>query len=236
MLRTIVAHIAAQSSDHPVRVAIDGRDAAGKSTLADDLAAAAASSGIVVIRASLDDFHRPRRLRYRRGALSPMGYYLDSFDHEAIWAMLLTPLGPGGDRCYHRRSFDLDTDRSSIAPQETAPVNSWLLADGVFLLRPELISGWDVTVHVDVDPGEILRRAVVRDVPRLGSVDRVVSRYWHRYLPAHEHYHDLVDPVHAADIVIDNRDPAFPVITRQAASACGDYSTLASSSTARGLR
>lgn len=45
---------------HPLRVlrvAIDGPDAAGKTTLADDLAAHLTGRGRPVIRASVDDFH-----------------------------------------------------------------------------------------------------------------------------------------------------------------------------------
>jgi len=49
-----------------VRTAIDGPDAAGKTTLADELAVALRERGRDVIRASIDGFHRPRRERYRR--------------------------------------------------------------------------------------------------------------------------------------------------------------------------
>src|ERR671936_3199905 len=69
---------------HPVRVAIDGVDAAGKTTLADELAAVLRGRGREVIRASIDGFLRPRAERYRRGELSPEGYYHDSFDYAAL--------------------------------------------------------------------------------------------------------------------------------------------------------
>jgi uridine kinase len=68
----------------PVRVAIDGVDAAGKTTLADELAGALRVRGIRAERICADDFLRPKRERYRRGRESPEGYYLDSFDHDAI--------------------------------------------------------------------------------------------------------------------------------------------------------
>jgi putative protein kinase ArgK-like GTPase of G3E family len=41
---------------HPLRVGIDGRSAAGKTTFADELAAALRGRGREVLRASLDDF------------------------------------------------------------------------------------------------------------------------------------------------------------------------------------
>ena len=52
----------------PLRVAIDGIDAAGKTTLADKLAPLIEAQGRPVIRASIDGFHRLRSLRYRLGS------------------------------------------------------------------------------------------------------------------------------------------------------------------------
>src|SRR3712207_7018949 len=56
--------IEATSVPHPVRVAIDGPDAAGKTVLADELAVALSVRRRHVIRASIDGFHRPRTARY----------------------------------------------------------------------------------------------------------------------------------------------------------------------------
>ena len=77
---------------HPVRVAIDGPDAAGKTILADELAPQIERSGRPVIRASIDGFHRPRAERLARGPESPEGYLHDSFDYPALRADLLDPL------------------------------------------------------------------------------------------------------------------------------------------------
>ena len=62
------------------RVAIDGVDAAGKSTLAGELASRLPEA----IRLSADDFLRPPEERYRQGRSSPVGYYEDSFDHSRL--------------------------------------------------------------------------------------------------------------------------------------------------------
>ena len=60
---------------HPLRVAVDGVDAAGKTILADKLAPMIEKRGRPVIRASVDSFHNPRRIRYRRGPNSPEGQF-----------------------------------------------------------------------------------------------------------------------------------------------------------------
>src|SRR5262245_38324174 len=76
--------IASVRTEHPVRVAVDGIDAAGKTTLANALVKPLSRLGREVIRASIDGFHHPKRLRHMRGKDSPAGYYYDSFDYEAV--------------------------------------------------------------------------------------------------------------------------------------------------------
>ncbi len=65
--------IVSLEKSHPVRIAIDGVDAAGKTTLADELVGPVKQRGRPVVRASIDGFHRPRAERYRRGQESPEG-------------------------------------------------------------------------------------------------------------------------------------------------------------------
>lgn len=67
------------------RVAIDGPDAAGKTTLADAVAALVPG----VARLSADDFLAPAAVRHARGELSPEGYYADAFDLVALRAAVL---------------------------------------------------------------------------------------------------------------------------------------------------
>jgi uridine kinase len=69
----------------PARVAIDGRTAAGKSILADELAARLHD----VERIGVDAFHRPASERHARGRESPEGYYRDTFDHDAFRGAVL---------------------------------------------------------------------------------------------------------------------------------------------------
>ena len=163
------------------RIAVDGPDAAGKTTFADGLAAALAQRGLVVARVSIDEFLRPREERYRLGDESPDGYYEDSFDHDRFRDAVIAAQGS-------------------------------VIADGVFLQRPELADLWDFRIFVDADEEEILRRAARRDGERLG--DGVVERYPRRYLPAQRAYAERLRPAERADAVVENTDPARPVIRR----------------------
>ena len=58
---------------HPLRVAVDGPPAAGKTTLADELAVILRGRGREVIRATID-YMLPRAQRYQRGEYSPEAY------------------------------------------------------------------------------------------------------------------------------------------------------------------
>jgi hypothetical protein len=72
-------------------------------------------------------------------------------------------------------------------------------------------------VYLHVSEKESLERALCRDVVAMGSEDAVISRYRSRYLPAQELYRSEADPVHIADVVIDNDDWRSPRITKWSA-------------------
>jgi uridine kinase len=200
---------------HPLRVAIDGVDAAGKTTLADELAPVLADFGRPVIRSSIDGFHNPRNVRYRQGVDSPQGYYQDSFNYRALLRELLIPLGPDGDRKYRQSIFDYQSGTSTNASQSTATEDAILLFDGIFLMRPELISYWDFCIFVDIDFKEALQRGVERDCRHLGEASRegVMAKYRSRYLPAQRLYLEQVTPQGKANIIFNNTWIESPKIT-----------------------
>lgn len=195
---------------HPLRVAIDGRPAAGKTTLADELAVVLRARGHDVIRATIEGFLLPRSQRYRRGEDSPEGCYHDSFDFDALHRVLLDPLGPDGDRRFQQAVYDRDTETALSPPVATAAADAVLLFDGVFLLRPELIDRWDLRIFVSAAFEETLARARIRDLASLGSAARVEQRFHNRYLPSQQHYFDTVRPIDLADIIVHNDKPQQP--------------------------
>jgi|SRR5579871_147930 uridine kinase len=208
LLDELAARIANLPHTHPLRVAVDGVDASGKTTLADELAHALTAYGRPVIRASIDGFHRPRADRYRHGADSPDSYYLDAFDYPAVRTALLLPLGPGGTRRYRRAIFDYRRDTPLASDEELAPADAILVMDGVFLLRPELSDCWDYRIFVDAPFEVTLARAVQRDVALFGSPAAVEARYQQRYIPAQRRYLQEVHPRERANAVVLNTEPS----------------------------
>jgi uridine kinase len=170
-----------------ILVGIDGPDAAGKTTLADCLAARLPGP---VLRIFVDDFLQPHEARYARGELSPEGYYRDSVDLPRFVEQL--------------RAFE--------AGGPTQP--AVLVADGIFLLRPELAPFWTLSVYLAVSEAQTLARAHVRDRALFGSIEEVDRRYRARYLPGQALYRSDVDPERAAHVVVDNDDATAPRILR----------------------
>jgi uridine kinase len=191
-------------------VAIDGPDAAGKTTLAESVASNLRLRGRTVLRATVDDFQRPRSERHRRGSYSSEGYYRDSFDYAALKRLLLAPLGPSGDRTYRTATFDYLRDSGQVGAVGVAPPDAILIVDGVFLLRPELAAEWDWSVFVSATSDETLRRALIRDANLFGSTEEVERRYRERYIPAQRLYLEEARPTEVATIIVENDNPAHP--------------------------
>jgi uridine kinase len=211
VLGQLAVVILAVDRPHPVRVAIDGCSAAGKTTLAGELAAELRGrSDREVIQAGIDYFKRAPELRTAYPVESPESYYLDSWDNAAIRDQLLIPLGPGGNRRYRTGMRDLQARSSLNSPTLVAAEDAILLADGAFLQRPELAACWDLRVYVDISFDEVLRRGIARDQQWMDSAAAAEHRYRTRYIPGERMYVDQVRPREQADVVVVNEDPASP--------------------------
>ena len=209
MLGRLAGAIQTVKVAHPIRVAIDGPPASGKTTLADEVAGLLRGWGRNVIRATVDDFIFPRERRYRRGEFSAEGCYFDAHDIETLKRVLLDPLGPGGDRRFQHKSYDHTADVALSPPVTTAHADAVLIFDGVFLMRPELVDRWDLRILVSTELEKTVCRALIRDGPGSSAAD--VERRWReRYIPSQRLYFGLTRPATHADFVLHNDEPERP--------------------------
>lgn len=201
--------------DLPVLVGIDGVDAAGKTTLADKLAVRLKECNRQIIRASIDGFHNPKAIRYRKGRNSPNGYYQDSFNHHLIIDKLLKPLS-SGDLKYKEVVFDYRIDDEVNVPSKKADKDAILIMDGIFLFRPELLNYWDIKIFLDVSFDMTLQRAIKRakDQETPDSEQEIIDIYNRRYIPGQRLYFQEASPQEKVDILIDNTNYENPVIVR----------------------
>ncbi|TCC39406.1 hypothetical protein [Kribbella sindirgiensis] len=203
--------------EHPVRVGVDGCSAAGKTTLADELAdVLRRRSGREVVRAGLDYFKRAPELRTGYPIDSAESYYFEMYDYDGIRERLLVPLGAGGDRRYTAGLREANARVALDSPVRTAAPDAILVADGGFLQRPELDAFWDLRIYVDVSFETVLRRGAARDAAWMDSPAAAEERYRNRYIPGEQLYVAQVCPAERAQLVVNNEDPDNPVLTRPA--------------------
>jgi uridine kinase len=212
LLALLAAPVAKLHPTRIVRIAIDGVDGAGKTTLADALAPLVCGQGRPTIRASVDDFHHPRAVRYARGRYSPEGYYLDSYDYDAFRQLLLDPLSSGGSGQYIARRFDLENDKPFEWPSRQAEPTAALIVDGIFLQRPELRPYWDLAIFLKVDFDVSISRGAQRG-PARDSPDPAAPLN-QRYVGGQKMYLHECGPEQAADIVIDYNDLRVPKLLK----------------------
>ena len=213
-IEAVSAYLCSIPDGGPLRVAVDGRTACGKSTFASALSACLAGCGRPVLQTTIDGFHNPKSVRYARGRLSPEGYYRDARDLAAIRRELLDPLGPGGNGIIRTGTFDLEADLPRLEEAVRVPADALLIVDGTFLSRPELAPGWDVHIFLRTSLPVARERGIFRDCQAGAARLQVEAMYDERYLPAFDLYLAEADPEARADVVIDLEDFSAPRIVR----------------------
>lgn len=208
----------------PMLVGIDGIDGSGKTTFADELSAELMKRDVPVVRSTVDSFHNPRSIRWRRGTTSPVGFYLDSHDLHALRQQLLEPFRAGAGATYRTAVFDEPTDMPVDEPARTVIGDEVLLFDGIFLCRHELVGYWDFTVFLDAQDRVNLTRLghVMTDAPAnaMDLVEHVLQwvKRMERYSAGMRYYLDRDDPRSVVDLVIDNNNLAEPTIVDSTSS------------------
>lgn len=152
-----------------VLIALDGRCAAGKTTLAGRLEA---RHGWRV--AHMDHFFlRPEQRRPERYQIPG-----ENVDHERFLEEVLLPLRAGRTAVY--RPFCCQTQSLGEPVQvEPAPV---ILVEGSYSCHPALREKYDLRVFLDVEPEEQLRRIEARNGPE------GLNTFRERWIPLEERY------------------------------------------------
>jgi hypothetical protein len=178
-----------------VRVAVDGAPPAGAQELADALVGPLRLRGREVVRVSAGDFLRPASLRFEHGRTDPDVFYDEWLDSAALGREVLDPLEPGGSGRVLPALWDSTADRAVRADYVSLRPGGVLLLDGALLLGRGM--PFDLTVHLWLSPGALLRKVATED---------------HWTLPAYARYEQEAEPTHAADLVVRVDHPGRPAI------------------------
>ncbi|GAA3393143.1 uridine kinase [Cryptosporangium minutisporangium] len=178
----------ASAGARPLRVAIDGADAAQPGQLADRLVDPLRAGGVAAVRVRAGDFLRPASLRWEFGKTDPDSFYDHWLDAGGLTREVLTPWAEGGR--YLPALWDAATDRAVRADYRPVPPRAVLLVDGPLLLGRGL--PFDLTVHLRLSAAALRRRTPADEA-------------W--TLPAFARYEAEVDPASTADVVVRADDP-----------------------------
>ncbi|MGM7429304.1 hypothetical protein [Bacillus pacificus] len=214
-IKEIVDHILKLNLTHPTRVGVSGITASGKTTFANELAEEIKKRGLPVTRASIDDFHNPKVIRYAQGKESAKGYYEDAHDYTAFKERLLKPLGLNGNLQYETISHNLITDIPVYNTPIFAQPNMVLIVDGTFLLKKDVAHLFDYKIFVDTDFEIARKRGAKRETEAFGSYEEAEKMFLNRYHAACKMYIDEHNPKDCVDVVFRNSDLANPEVIFQ---------------------
>ena len=185
-------------------VFIDGLGGAGKSVLAEALAA---ELGAPVVQG--DDFYRASA--ERRESPTESESVGASYDWRRLKQQVLAPLARGKDARYQR--YDWSHDR--LSDWVVVPRQATVVVEGVYVLRTELRRYASVSIWVETPREVRLDRGIERD----GEAAR--SRWIDEWMPAEDAYVAAMRPDAAATLVVDGQshrgiDPRRDVIVLEA--------------------
>lgn len=165
----LLQEIQRRGANSPLLIAIDGRCAAGKTTLAAELQG---ETGCNVVH--MDDFFlRPEQRTAQRLAQSG-----GNVDWERFQAEVLIPLRQGISFSYH--PYDCRTQALKEAVQVSP--RAVTLVEGSYSCHPQLWNYYGLRLFLTVDPQEQLRRIRLRSGPEALEVFRT------RWIPLEEQY------------------------------------------------
>lgn len=195
-------------------VAFDGIDAAGKTCFATDFLNSLLEDNLNVVLVSVDNFHNPKKIRYEKGVNSAEGFYLDSYNYQALIEKTILPFKNYEDKiCV--QSFNLANDCEEFSFVEIEG-NTILILEGIFLQRKELRHLLDFTIFLEVSFDTALKRNIARAMTSNLelNINEIVEKYNARYMQGQQLYFNSDRPEAAAEVIIDNNNYELPIIKK----------------------
>lgn len=153
----------------PYVIAIDGRCASGKTTLAKQLADRLSCSVI-----HMDHFFLQPGQRTRERLEEPGG----NVDRERFREEVIAPLQKGEDFAYRIFDCGIMDFRGSVNVRQTPVV----IVEGAYSCHPRFMEYWDLTVFLSVDKEEQLRRIESR------NGKEQAEKFVEQWIPLEERY------------------------------------------------
>lgn len=182
-LQAVAQALAVQGTAEPTVIAIDGRSAAGKTTLAVLLAEQYAAAVI-----HMDDFFLPPELRTPERMSEPGG----NLHRERFVQEVLQPLRAGKPFDYRR----FDCKKMAYGETVTVPPVPLYIVEGAYSCQPAFGAYMDLRVFCDITPKRQKERILLRN----GAEGW--QRFSERWIPMEERYFAAFPIREQADILI----------------------------------
>ncbi len=166
----------------PFVIAIDGRSASGKTTLAEALSKEL-DCGVIHI----DDFFLPVELRTEERYNTPGGnFHIERFSAEVIPNLKII----GG---FSYRRFDCKT--MNLGKTVDISSSKFYIVEGAYSLHPDLGAYADFSVFSDVSKEEQLKRIINR------NGEAAAQNFITKWIPLEEKYFNAFDIMKKADVI-----------------------------------
>jgi len=176
-----------QPKQGPITIAIDGRAASGKTTLAQKLSGIL-EAGVV----HMDDFFLPPALRTpERLAEAGGNVHYERFAEQVI--PHLKDNGTFDYPVFNCSKMQLDGFRS-------VPAGQWRVVEGSYSHHPRFSEYMDLRVFCQISPDEQMRRILVRNGQQMAQM------FAERWIPMEEHYFKTYHIAEQADIIINTEE------------------------------
>lgn len=167
-----------------ILLAIDGNSGAGKTHLADMLAAVYSAAVI-----HMDDFFLPMDRKTPDRLAEPGG----NVDYERVRDEVLLPYRQGVAVAYH----PFDCHRQALREPVKLPESRLTVLEGVYSLHPQLAEFYDYAVFLRLGSGEQVRRIRER------SGERLLRRFMEEWIPLENRYFDLLNIPSVCQMILD---------------------------------
>lgn len=181
-LRTLAAEIMHNYGRGRTIIAVDGTDASGRVTFADQLAEVLRETDHHVFRASMSFFQRARNEQDSSEPDPQLRLYRSGSDDSALRRVLVEPFRMGGSAGFVLEQRDPASGEWIQPTWRTAPHDAVLILDGDYLNRADVHDLWSFSVLLETEASTPAETAYLTE---MGPRDRVTA-------------------------VIDNSDPARP--------------------------
>jgi len=171
------ARVAVPAGERTVLIGVDGRAGSGKTTIADEIAAALSDAVVVHV----DDFAGP---------------HVPEWDWPRFRAQVLEPLLAGRPARYQRWEWN----RDEPAEWHDVPAGGVLVVEGVSSTRSELAVPWDLQIWVDAPRDVRLGRAVERDGAEM------LGHWLDVWMPSEEAYIARERPQERVDLIVSSTE------------------------------